>query len=82
MTTVSERASFDRILRDPDDASSQTIRQWRIQAEAGHIVIKHEAGEDGRYLLGLRPEDVPLFIKDLERARTFAFEAKALGEQP
>lgn len=74
---MSERACFDRILRDDDDMSGQTVRQWRIEAEAGRIVIKDSAGDDSRYFLGMRATDVEAFIADLRRARTFAFEAKS-----
>ena len=69
-----ERATYDRILRDPDDVSGQTVRQWSVQAEAGRVVIRDAAGDDGRYCIGMRPGDVESFCTDLDRARTFAME--------
>lgn len=71
---MTERATFDRILRDDGDASGQTIRQWSIQAEPGRVTIRN--APDGSYLLGMRADDVEAFMADLKRARAFAFEAK------
>lgn len=76
---MSERATFDRILRDDDDMSGQTIRQWRIEATAGHIVLRSAASDDGAYCFGMRPEDVEAFVLDLRRAQSFAVEARSLN---
>lgn len=63
------RKTIDRILRDDDDASGQTIREWKIEAEPGHITIRLRHG-DG--FLMMRPDDVELFIADMCAARDMA----------
>lgn len=74
-----ERATYDRILRDPDDASGQTVRQWSVQAERGRVVIRDAAGDNGRYCIGMRVGDVEAFRTDLDRARVFAEEIGSGG---
>lgn len=64
------RATIERVLRDDDDASGQTIRDWKIEAEPGAgimIRMKHGTG----FIL-LRAGDVDLFVADLKRAEAFA----------
>lgn len=63
------RNTIERILRDPEDASGQTMREWKIEAERGHITIRLKHG-DG--FLMMRADDVDLFIKDLSSAQQMA----------
>lgn len=67
---MSVRVTFERILRDDDDASGQTIRQWKMEAEGGHITIRDR--EDHIPFIMLRPADIDLFVADLEKARAAA----------
>lgn len=67
------RKTIERILRDPEDASGQTIREWKIEAESGHVTIKLKHG-DGFLLL--RADDIGLFINDLASARDMALADK------
>ncbi len=62
---MAARVTIERILRDPDDAAAQTVRDWKIEAEQGHIVIRLKHG-DG--FIMLRPDDVEIFTNDLRRA--------------
>lgn len=62
---MAARVTIERILRDDDDASGQTIRDWKIEAEAGHVTVRLKHG-DGFILL--RADDIPIFIYDLHRA--------------
>lgn len=67
---MSVRITIERILRDDDDASGQTIRQWRIDAEGGHITLRDR--EDHIPFVMLRPADVDVLVADLRRAQTAA----------
>lgn len=64
---MSERITIERILRDDDDCSGQTIRQWKIEAEGGHITVRDR--EDHLPFLMMRPADIEIFVDDLRRAR-------------
>lgn len=59
------RITIERLLRDEDDASGQSVRNWKIEVDACTITIRLKHG-DGFLLL--RTDDVPLFSADLERA--------------
>ncbi len=63
------RVTVERILRDDDDHTGKDIRDWKIEAERGHVTIRLRHG-DGFLLL--RPDDVSIFINDLRRAETTA----------
>lgn len=62
------RITIERILRDDDDASGQSIREWAIESEAGFVAVRRR---DHGFLL-LRIADVDLLIADLQRAKTSA----------
>lgn len=66
---MAARVTFDRVLRDDDDNSGQTIRDWRIESEIGTITVRLKHGSG--FLL-MRPEDVDLFVVDLNRAKVCA----------
>lgn len=66
---MAARVTIERILRDDDDASGQTIREWKIESEPGHITIRLKHG-DGFLLL--RTADVEVFSADLQRAKDTA----------
>lgn len=59
------RITIERALRDEDDATGQSIRDWKIEVEATHITIRLKHG-DGFLLL--RADDIPYFAADLDRA--------------
>lgn len=66
---MAARITIERILRDDNDDSGQTIREWKIDSEAGHVTIwmKHGSG----FLL-LRTADIEIFSADLQRAKDAA----------
>lgn len=66
---MAARITIERILRDPDDASGQSIRDWKIESEPGFITIRLKHG-DG--FIMLRPADVETFIFDVRRAQDAA----------
>lgn len=68
---MAARVTFERVLRDSDDDSGQTIRDWKIESERGNITIRMKHG-DGFILL--RPDDVDWFVKDLNNAKDAALE--------
>lgn len=59
------RKTIERILRDNGDDSGQSIREWRIEAERGHVTVRLRHG-DGFLLM--RADDVQLFIADMSSA--------------
>lgn len=75
---MSARITIERILRDDDDHSGQTIRQWRIEAEGGHITVRDR--EDHLPFLMLRPADVDILILDLRKAQAAAVEMLAADD--
>lgn len=68
---MAARVTIERILRDEDDAVGSTIRDWKIEAECGHVVIRLKHG-DG--FLMLRPSDIEIFTDDLARAKAAALD--------
>ncbi|MCK5746468.1 MAG: hypothetical protein KAH44_09635, partial [Oricola sp.] len=58
------------ILRDDDDHSGQTIRQWAITVdEPGGVMLTDCPDGNGSGFVMLRRADIPLLIADLEQAR-------------
>jgi hypothetical protein len=68
---MATRVTIERILRDEDDASGQTIRDWKIEAERGHIVVRMKHG-DG--FITMRPADIDIFTDDLAWAKAAALD--------
>lgn len=66
---MAARVTIERILRDDDDHAGQSIREWKIEAESGHITLR--ARENLNFLL-LRASDIDLLRADLSRAKIFA----------
>ena len=63
------RITIERLLRDDDDTSGQTIREWKLEIESGTITMRSRHGEG---FLILRGEDVPQLVADLVRAKEIA----------
>lgn len=68
---MAARVTIERILRDDDDQTGQNVRDWKIEAERGHIVIRLKHG-DG--FIMLRPVDIEVFMDDLARAKAAALD--------
>lgn len=66
----SARITIERILRDDDDHSGQSIRQWRIEIEGAHITVRDREAHLG--FLMLRPSDIETFVDDLRNAQRLA----------
>lgn len=62
---MSARVTIERVLRDDDDAAGQSVRRWRIEAEAGYVTIR--TGGEISFLL-IQTGDVDLFVRDLNQA--------------
>ena len=73
---MAARVTIERILRDEDDDAGQTIRDWKIESEAGHITIRMKHG-DG--FIGMRADDVDWFVDDIRRAEE---AARRLADEP
>lgn len=71
---MAARITVERILRDDDDDAGQSIREWKIEAEAGFITIRPPHG-----FLILRPADVEAFAADLGRAKEAAVSLSTKG---
>lgn len=70
---MSERFTLERILRDEDDSSGQSIRAWALAVEDGHLTIR---GRSDNYVMGLRVADVEQFKRDLDRCVSIHFGAE------
>lgn len=66
---MTARITIERILRDDDDASGQTIRQWSIEVEPHRILIR---SRDELSFLMLRADDINQFRNDLNCAQHLA----------
>lgn len=60
-----KRVTLERILRDDDDASGQTVRSWRFEVDGDHIKIAKNEHSDWNMI---RVLDVAQFIADLKEA--------------
>lgn len=72
------RITVERILRDDDDASGQSIRDWKIESDAGFITIRLKHG-DGFVML--RTDDVNRFMQDLHQSRMAAIRLKEESDE-
>lgn len=68
------RITIERVLRDADDNTGQSIREWRVESEVDVITVRTSAG--GSFLI-IRPDDVYQFVADLQRAKANAEALKA-----
>lgn len=76
---MTARVTIERLLRDDEDASGQSIRKWKIESEAGVVTIRLDHGEG--FIL-LRSSDIDLFVVDLNRAGDAADELAAEPSAP
>lgn len=75
---MAARVTIERLLRDDDDASGPSIRDWKIEVEPSHIMIRMNHS-DGFILL--RPADVEILIVDLRRAKETALSLEKEDEK-
>lgn len=73
------RITIERLLRDEDDASGQSVRDWKIEADGDSITIRLKHG-DGFLLL--RHTDIDIFTSDIENARDAARALLKNSEEP
>ena len=59
---MTKRVTLERILRDDDDQSGQSIREWKMEIEDDQIKIRPRDGAD---FLMIRADDVDQFHDDL-----------------
>lgn len=55
-----------RILRDPEDASGQTVRSWTLTAEGGQLTMTGGVYQDAYAPVVIRETDARLLIADIE----------------
>lgn len=65
------KVTVERVLRDEDDDSGQTVRSWRIEAEKDHMTIRAGGGSATGFIL-IRASDVEALVEDLLIARDTA----------
>jgi hypothetical protein len=66
------RTTIERILRDDDDDSGQTVRYWRIEVEGRHLSIMRDRESGSQQVMLIRASDVETFVRDLMKAAEFA----------
>lgn len=66
---MSARITVETLLRDDDDMSGQSIREWKLEIEQGFITIRmrHSNG----FIL-IRAADVDQLVADLRKAEELA----------
>lgn len=65
------RITIERVLRDDDDDSGQTIRDWKIEADRFGVMIRMKHGTG--FIL-IRAADVDVLVSDLQRAKATALQ--------
>lgn len=68
------RITIERVLRDDDDASGQTIRDWKIESDLGTVTIRLK---NGNGFILMRASDVDQFVADMQRAKEAALSLSA-----
>ncbi|MBX3481633.1 MAG: hypothetical protein KF842_14675 [Caulobacter sp.] len=63
---MAAQLTLERILRDDDDASGQTIRVWRLSIDGQYLRIQRSGTETSSSGLLIRVADVPQLIADLK----------------
>lgn len=58
------KMTVERILRDDDDASGQSVREWKIELEDGMLTISGSRHRPESWVL-LRLSDADDFIADI-----------------
>ena len=69
---MSARFIIERVLRDPDDATGQTVRSWWLKLSGGDVQI---AGSEHSIANMVRVDDLSLLIADLEELRRLHHES-------
>ena len=71
------KLTLERILRDDDDSSAQTVRSWALSIDGDHLTIKRATDQAER--VHIRLDDVGDLIADLNAIADAAeaTEAKA-----
>lgn len=72
------RKTIERILRDADDEVGQSIREWKIEVEGNHIVLRPR---ENMGFLSLRGEDIEILAADLIEARDMSRPITRKGER-
>lgn len=72
--------TLERILREPDDASGQTIRQWCIEREGAFLTLKNRRDKAGFLLI--RVSDLTQFVADLYEVANLKAIPIDLKERP
>lgn len=60
---MAKRLTLERLLRDDDDASGQTIRQWHVERDGELLTIRTRADQPGFLLI--RASDAALLCADI-----------------
>lgn len=66
---MSTRITVETLLRDDDDMSGQSIREWKLEIEQGFITIRMRHGNG--FIL-IRAADVDQLVADLRKAEELA----------
>lgn len=62
---MSSKITVERILRDDDDASGQTIREWKLELEGNTLTISGSRHRPDSWLI-IRLSDADEFIADIK----------------
>ncbi|MRL69137.1 hypothetical protein [Brevundimonas sp. SPF441] len=62
---MSSKITVERILRDADDASGQTIREWKLELEGKTLTISGSRHRPDSWII-IRLSDADEFIADIK----------------
>ena len=62
---MSSKITVERILRDDDDASGQTIREWKLELEGNTLTISGSRHRPDSWII-IRLSDADEFIADIK----------------
>lgn len=62
---MSSKITVERILRDDDDASGQTIREWKLELEGNTLTISGSRHRPDSWLI-IRLSDADEFMADIK----------------
>ncbi|MBU1606341.1 MAG: hypothetical protein KKD08_05975 [Alphaproteobacteria bacterium] len=62
---MTSKITIERVLRDPDDASGQTVREWKLELEGDTLTISGSRHRPASWLI-IRLSDADEFMADIK----------------
>lgn len=62
---MASKVTVERVLRDPDDASGQSVREWKLELEGDTLTISGSRHRPESWLI-IRLSDADEFMADIK----------------